>query len=219
MRSLRTGWTILLLAISPGCASSAWIPASKAQELLSPGSVLLVPPGEGGEGSVTGLASALPPEAVLVEAPEIRQERSSDCGLACLESLLAYHGRSLDDDGRERFSRKRAGSNGFAAGEIRDYLRRRGFRAALVHGSLDDRRPAGLLYLLERGYPVIARLVERRPPVEARHYMLVVGFEPAKEWLFIMDPAQGVGAIPYEAFDEAWARSERLMLVAAPEGG
>jgi hypothetical protein len=31
-----------------------------------------------------------------------------------------------------------------------------------------------------------------------------------------MDPARGVGGLPYDAFEEAWARADHLMLVAAP---
>jgi hypothetical protein len=128
-----------------------------------------------------------------------------------LTSLLRFHGLDIDDEGRRRFPLASAQKEWISAGDLRDYLLVRHFRANLVHGKLDRSRPTGIQYLLDCGLPVI---VERRVG-GSNHFSLVCGFEPEKEWVFVMAP-DGVGAIPYDRFEEGWGRVDHLMLVAAP---
>ena len=99
-----------------------------------------------------------------------------------------------------------------AAGELRDYLVFRGFRANLVHGTLDDARPVGLLRMLETGIPVIVE----RELWGANHFQVVCGFEASRHLVLVMSP-EGVAAVPYEKFEKSWAAADHLMLVAVPE--
>ena len=159
---------------------------------------------------VEELNPALSPGSVLLPVPTIEDTDRGECGLACLESLLRYHGLRLDGEARRRFPAAAVDSGSIAAGEIRDYLRGRGLRAHLVHGTLDARPPRGLLSLLEKSLPVIVALDVQG----IDHYVLVCGFEPERRWVFVMDPARGVGGVPFDTFEERWQGADHLMLVA-----
>jgi len=154
----------------------------------------------------------LAPGSVLMPVPRIPEEGKGSCGLDCVVSLLRYNGLDLDDEGRRRFPPLEVEKRWIPAGELREYLVFRGFRAVLVHGTLDEARPAGLFMLLEAGLPVI---VERTID-GTNHFDLVCGFEPVRRFVFIMLP-EGVGAVPYDKFERSWAVTDRLTLVAAPE--
>lgn len=158
---------------------------------------------------------ALGPGAVVLEVPAVRQEQSEGCGLACLTALLRFHGLGLDDEARSRFSPERLEREPIAARELRDYLRARGFRVALVHGSLDESRPAGLLGLVRRGLPVVVEVAA----AGSHHWGLVVGFDPARRLAVFMDPERGLVGIGYEELARIWGAADRLMLVAAPRAG
>lgn len=151
------------------------------------------------------------PGAVVLRVPVEPQRDDADCGLACLAALLRHHGLSLDDAARAAFP---AGVEGVRAGDVRDYLVGRGLRAHLVHGTLDDARPAGLLRALSAGLPALVAL--STPDRDRSHFVLVTGFDPARRTLVLMDPALGEVDVPYERFAALWEHADRLMLVAAP---
>ena len=165
------------------------------------------------------LAEALSPGSIALDVRPVRQSGESDCGLACLEALLAYWGRDMDDAGRERFSEERLEKEGIAALDVRDYLISRDFRAAVVPGALDSSRPAGLLHVLARGWPVIVQRARSADEPTRLHYAIVTGHEPGRRWVLLMDPARGIGAMDCDEFDALWAAAGRLMIVAAPRAG
>jgi ABC-type bacteriocin/lantibiotic exporter with double-glycine peptidase domain len=154
----------------------------------------------------------LAPEAVVLQVPIEAQRGDADCGLACLAALLRFHGLELDDEARRAYPQ--APGDGVRASAIRDYLVGRGFRVHLVHGTLDDARPAGLLRVLDAGVPALVEL--SLPGGSGSHYVLVAGYDPVNRWLVVMDPAWGAGVVPYDRFEPLWTASERFMLVAAP---
>ena len=155
------------------------------------------------------LGESLGPGAVVLPVPSVAQQGSGGCGLACLESLLAFHGLALDAEARARFPAGRLAKEQIPAGELRGYLRGRGFRALLVHGSLDERAPAGLLHVLRLGLPSIVELARGR----AHHYALACGFDPGRSLVLLMDPARGIVGVPYADFERVWTNADHLMLV------
>jgi ABC-type bacteriocin/lantibiotic exporter with double-glycine peptidase domain len=164
-----------------------------------------------GTASEREVREQLSPGSVLLSVPNVSDEANGSCGLDCLTSLLRFHGLDIDDEGRRRFPLGSLAKEWISAGELRDYLLVRGFRASLVHGKLDCSRPTGIQYLLECGLPVIVE----RSIGGSNHFYLVCGVEPEKRRVFVMAPV-GVGAIPYDRFEEGWAKADHLMLVAAP---
>jgi ABC-type bacteriocin/lantibiotic exporter with double-glycine peptidase domain len=190
--ALRAGLGIAAALLAVGCRPARWMPAAS-------------------------IAAELSPSAVILEVPEVRQQDRSDCGVAALAALLRYHGRELDAEALRRFRPEAIEPAGARAGDLRDYLRDRGFFAVLVHGSLDRREPAGLLAMLDRGLPVIAELVSRDGETRRHHFALVIGYAPEERWIFIMDPDRGAGALSFESFAALWTEAESLLLVAVPE--
>jgi ABC-type bacteriocin/lantibiotic exporter with double-glycine peptidase domain len=161
--------------------------------------------------STDELRPALSSDSVMLPVTPVAGEGRGECGLACLDSLLRFHGLELDAEGRSRFPREASKNGSIAAGDIRDYLRRRGFKAHLVHGTLDAAEPRGILYLLSDSLPVIVAL----KLASGDHYALVCGFDRERRWILLMDPARGIAAVPFDAFDGYWSGADRLMLVAA----
>jgi len=177
--------TLLVCLFAPGCSTVATTGEVRAQ--LSPGSV-------------------------LISVPSVPEEGKGSCGLDCMTSLLRKNGLDLDDEGRRRFPLAEVEREWISAGEMKEYLVFRGFRAVLVHGTLDHARPAGLLRLLEAGIPVI---VEREVK-GSNHFQLACGFDADRRCVLVMLP-DGVGAVPYDKFETSWAAASHLALVAAPE--
>jgi len=162
--------------------------------------------------SADTLEGALSEDSVVLPVAPVATDARGQCGLACLVSLLRFHGLDLDDAARERFSLEAGREGSIRAGDIRTYLRGRGFQAHLVHGTLDAEEPCGILYILTRRLPTIVAL-----HVEGRnHYALVCGFDRERRWILLLDPARGIGAVPFESFDGYWEGTGRLMLVARP---
>jgi ABC-type bacteriocin/lantibiotic exporter with double-glycine peptidase domain len=149
--------------------------------------------------------------AVFIPVPAEAQRGDADCGLACLGALLRHHGLALDDAARRALP---PSAEGLRAGAIRDYLVSRGFRAHLVHGTLDAAPPAGLLRVLSAGVPALVAL--STPDRASSHFVLVTGFDPDTRELVLMDPALGNRRVPFDRFALLWTHAERLMLVAAP---
>jgi ABC-type bacteriocin/lantibiotic exporter with double-glycine peptidase domain len=160
----------------------------------------------------TNIEASLSTGALVLHAPTVRQGEAQGCGLACLDSLLRFHGAALDAPGRERFSAERLEKEPIPAGELRDYLRGRGFTAVLVHGTLDHGHPRGLLGVLEEGLPAIVELDTPR----AHHYALACGFDPERRLVIVMDPEEGLAGVGYDDFERLWSSADHLMLVAAP---
>lgn len=158
------------------------------------------------------LRSALSKDSVVLDVPKVEDHEPGECGFACLTSLLRYHHLDLDAEARSRFPKEAKEESSIAAGDIRDYLRRRGLRAHLVHGTLDARPPCGLYSVLQKKLPALVSLHVKGQD----HYVLVCGYDGEKRLVFIMDPAKGVGGVPADDFEGYWAPNDHLMLVAAP---
>jgi ABC-type bacteriocin/lantibiotic exporter with double-glycine peptidase domain len=158
------------------------------------------------------LRESLGPNAIVLTVPRVEQRETGGCGLACLESLLAFHGLALDAEGRARFSSERLAREKIPAGELRAYLKARGFRAMLVHGTLDARAPAGLFHVLRVGVPSIVELAQGN----AHHYALACGYDGDRSLVLLMDPDRGIVGVPYADFERVWANADHLLLVAVP---
>src|ERR1700724_131835 len=97
------------------------------------------------------IRASLSPGSVLIPVPVVPEEGAGSCGLDSMVALLRYYGLDLDDEGRRAFPLGDVEKEWISAAEMRDYLVTRGFRAMVVHGTLDKERPAGLFRLLEAG--------------------------------------------------------------------
>ncbi len=151
-------------------------------------------------------------EALVLDVPLIEQDELHECGLAAVTALCRYHGVEIPAGDRARLveiARERAGLSG---SELQQALERAGLEVFLFQGTL-DRSATGLYAHLERGRPCLA-MISRDG--ESRHYVLVVGYDPAPGSLVLFDPRRGLVLIREPDFERMWARASHFTLLAVP---
>jgi predicted double-glycine peptidase len=139
--------------------------------------------------------------------PLVRQVRDDDCGGAALASVLKFWGYEATPESVEaaigRADRR------LSAGDMADHARSYGLRAYVFFGTMDDVR-----HELERGRPVIVGLGKKIVTGKAlAHYEVVVGYEPKKHLLLLLDPGHGWQVDTVRGFAEEWARSGGVTIV------
>jgi predicted double-glycine peptidase len=140
--------------------------------------------------------------------PDVRQSSTDDCGPAALGAVLSYWGRPISPALIEKELAPVA-DNGFRAGDLQRYAERHGFSAFTFSGTLAD-----LERELAASRPVIVGTVKRLSDERGlAHYEVVLGYHPTRKLVLTLDPARGFRETPLGAFEEEWARSERLTLV------
>ena len=136
----------------------------------------------------------------------IGQEGRTDCGPAALAMLLA----AWDDPVSPEDIAAEAGcpEDGVRAGDLRDFARRRGFRAYLIDAGIED-----LERELGRGRPVLVGLVQPHVGGARSHYVLVAAIHPERRRVVELDPAEGWRSDDVDGFLSEWTPAGRLALV------
>jgi ABC-type bacteriocin/lantibiotic exporter with double-glycine peptidase domain len=146
---------------------------------------------------------------VLLDAvPFAPQATGEDCGAACLSMVLARWGVEAPaaDLARECSVE---GEEGLRASALRDAARRRGLKAYLLAGSVED-----LGHELRRRRPVVVGLLKSLGPLSASHFVVVVGLREREGEVAALDPAAGLVRDSLPAFAGEWAATGRATLVA-----
>lgn len=139
--------------------------------------------------------------------PLVRQVDEDDCGGAALASVLNFWGYPATPESVEAAIGRR--DRRLSAGDIADHARSRGLEAYVFFGTMDDVR-----HELEQGRPVIVGLGKKVVTGKAlAHYEVVVGYEPAKRLVLLLDPGQGWQVDTFRGFAEEWARSGGVTIV------
>jgi ABC-type bacteriocin/lantibiotic exporter with double-glycine peptidase domain len=145
---------------------------------------------------------------VRVDVPLVRQQGKSDCGKAALASVLEYHGRA---GSLKAIDRSLGGSpaKGVRASQLAEYARAEGFAAFVIFATVDDLR-----HELDRGRPVIVGIAKPYSGKRAlTHYQVVVGYEPRRQRLMTLDPADGVRDYPMDGFLREWQATKRVAIM------
>jgi hypothetical protein len=142
---------------------------------------------------------------VTLEVPFVSQGEDL-CGGAAAAMVLRYWGaRGVDAEAFSALVDRSAG--GIRTASLVSDLRGRGWTAVETSGDSGSLRRE-----LARGRPVIA-LIEVRP--SRYHYVVVIG--ASAERIILHDPARGPSRVmSTSAFDSAWAKSARWMLLVLP---
>jgi len=150
--------------------------------------------------------------------PDVRQEALRDCGPAALSMVLQRWG--VPDSSRAQLEKALppGDPNGAAAGDLRDLARRRGLRAFLISGRVED-----LIHEVGAGRPVLVGLIQRYGNQALSHYEVVVGYNPVTRRLLLHDPGHGPREDGFDGFGQEWKPTGNLTLVvtgwtAAPGG-
>ncbi len=165
--------------------------------------------------SYTGTSRRADPDAEAREGkwwmvpsfPLVRQNDSHDCGAAALAAVMRYWGYTTTP---EAIGAQLGKNDRLRAGDLVEYARSKGLRAYVFYGKMTD-----IVHEIRRGRPVIVGLGKPLEKDRAlAHYEVVVGYEPEKKLVLLLDPGRGWQIDTLRGFGEEWARSKGVTIVA-----
>jgi ABC-type bacteriocin/lantibiotic exporter with double-glycine peptidase domain len=167
-----------------------------------------------------GLLLAAETPATWIDVPFVAQVRDG-CGSASISMVLQYWGNrsgqaSPDFADPEKIQEALFSptEGGIAASRMRAYFQEYGYRTFAFRGEWSD-----LKHHLEQGRPLIVSLKAsgRYGPL---HYVVVVGMDSQRGYLFLNDPAQQkMLRISRQGFESQWNAAHQWTLLAVPRTG
>jgi len=165
--------------------------------------------------SYTGTARQVDPYAaaragkwwMVPSFPRVMQDTNNDCGAAALAAVMRFWGYSATPESIERDLGRT--ENRLHAGDMVSYSRSLGLHSYVFYGTMTD-----IAHELRRGRPVIVGL--GKPYAEKKalsHYEVVVGYEPEKKLVLLLDPGRGWQVDTLRGFAEEWARTKGVTIV------
>jgi predicted double-glycine peptidase len=142
--------------------------------------------------------------------PHTAQTGDKDCGAAALAAVLRYWGHSASPESIEATLGR--ADNRLQAGDMEAYTRSLGLRSYVFFGTMKD-----VMHEIEQGRPVIVglgKMVDEKKALS--HYEVVVGYEPNKKQVLLLDPARGWQVDSFDGFAKEWAISKAVTIVAFP---
>jgi hypothetical protein len=138
------------------------------------------------------------------------RQRESTCGPVALAGVLAFRGKAADPD-RIAANIFLPGLRGTLPMDMESAARSEGVHVESRSGTFED-----LKARINRNDPVICLIdagiwVYRKP-----HYVIVLGFDDLHRVVIVHDGSHPNVLMPYAAFDEAWERGGRWMLIITP---
>jgi predicted double-glycine peptidase len=172
--------------------------------------------------SYRGTASSAQPSIVAQQGqwmmvrnfPYVAQANDNDCGAAALAAVLRFWGHPASAQSVETALGR--ADNRLKAGDMETYARTFGMQSYVFFGTMKD-----IVHELEQGRPVIVGLGKMFDDDKKAisHYEVVVGYEPNKKQVLLLDPARGWQVDSLDGFAKEWAVSKAVTLVAFPETG
>ena len=166
------------------------------------------------------MAFAAPPPAAWIDVPFVAQVKDG-CGSAAISMILRYwedHGTraasELADPERIQSALYSAAAGGIPASRMQEYFRSAGYRVFAFRGDWSD-----LKHHVEAGRPLVVSL-KTSGPWGPLHYVVVVGVDAERGFLYLNDPAQQkLLRISREGFESEWNPTKNWTLLALPSQG
>lgn len=147
-------------------------------------------------------------KAVIANVPFVKQ-KPDYCGPASLAMILNFYGLNVSQDeiAHEIYSSELKGTISI---EMVIYAFKKGFEAEAYQGGFAD-----LQAKLKAGLPVI---VSHRVTKDAKkvHYLVVLGFDDAKEVFYYHSDTKNDQAIDYQKFLKRWKMADNLIFFIHP---
>src|SRR6202030_144346 len=164
-----------------------------------------------------GLALATETPSLWIDVPFVAQVKNG-CGSAAIAMVMEYWdkktGRSADgsaDPGKIQAALYSPSEEGIPASAMKRYFEEAGYRTFAFLGDWDE-----LGHHLERGRPLIVSL-KASGPHGPLHYVVVVGIDSARGYIYVNDPAQQkMLRLSREGFESEWSATQHLTLLAVP---
>ncbi len=171
----------------------------------------------GGPGWADAAIQVGPAQSIWINVPFVAQT-TDGCGSASIAMVMQYwdrkRQRAIAADAEPEqiqaalFSRA---AKGIFASVMREYLQRSGYQAFAFRGEWNDFQRE-----LALGRPLIVGL-QASGAHGPLHYVVVVGIDPARNYLFMNDPAQQkMLRISREGFEREWRATDNWTLLAVP---
>jgi ABC-type bacteriocin/lantibiotic exporter with double-glycine peptidase domain len=164
-----------------------------------------------------GIALAAAEPSLWIDVPFVAQVKNG-CGPAAISMVMEYWekktGRaasSAADADKIQAVLYSPAEEGITASAMRRYFDAAGFRTFVIVGDWSE-----LGHHLERGRPLIVSL-KASGPHGPLHYVVVVGIDRARGYIYVNDPAQQkMLRLSREGFESEWSATEHWTLLAVP---
>jgi ABC-type bacteriocin/lantibiotic exporter with double-glycine peptidase domain len=171
-------------------------------------------------GAWAGRLLAVESPAIWIDVPFVPQVKDG-CGSASISMVLQYwanrNGQAspdFADPGKIQVALFSPAEGGIAASRMLAYFQELGYRAFSFRGEWSD-----LKHHLEQGRPVIVSL-KGSGLLGPLHYVVVVGMDSERGYLFVNDPAQRkMLRVSRQGFESEWNAAHHWTLLAVPRTG
>lgn len=139
--------------------------------------------------------------------PLVLQSGTKDCGAAALSAVVDYWGVPASPTAIEASTG--SSDERLRAGDLERFARASGLSSFVFFGTMND-----VIYEVQRGRPLIVglgKVIERKKALA--HYEVVVGYEPKKRLVLLLDPGRGWQVDTFEGFAREWAMSKGVTVV------
>lgn len=141
--------------------------------------------------------------------PFVKQRRDW-CGPAALASVLQFHGEKITQEQiAAEITLPRRGTLNL---DLLLFARRRGFEAAASAGTAER-----LKETVAGGLPVICQTEVRDSLGSRTHFVVVYGYDDAKQSYRVHEGTRGAVSVRQAAFQEGWRKGAWWMLVVRPK--
>ncbi|HEV2222119.1 MAG TPA: C39 family peptidase [Candidatus Acidoferrales bacterium] len=155
--------------------------------------------------------------ALWIDVPFVAQSREG-CGSASISMVMRYWAKKKGqpsppsaDPQKIQAALFSPESGGISASSMQRYFRESGYRAFAFQAQWSD-----LVHHLQLGRPLIVSL-DASGPLGPLHYVVLVGIDPARGFLFLNDPAQRkMLRISRKGFQSEWSHTGNWALLAVP---
>jgi ABC-type bacteriocin/lantibiotic exporter with double-glycine peptidase domain len=145
---------------------------------------------------------------MVPQFPRVLQDQNDDCGAAALASVLRFYGHSATP--KSILAAIGRSDHRLRAGDMTTYARRVGLHSYVFFGTMTD-----VVHELKRGRPIIVGLGKQFAEKKAlSHYEVVIGYEPKKKLVLLLDPGRGFQVDSLQSFAEEWTRTKGVTIVA-----
>jgi len=163
---------------------------------------------------------AAQPPGLWMDVPFVAQTRDG-CGSAAISMVMQYWEKragqaatNAADPERIQAALYSASEGGIPASRMREYFQASGYQVFAFRGKWDD-----LKHHVQEGRPLIVSL-KASGPLGPLHYVVVVGIDPKRGYVYMNDPAQQkLLRISREGFESEWNPTHHWTLLAVPQSG
>ena len=151
---------------------------------------------------------------VTLKVNFIKQKSESLCGLATIQMVADYYGKTLNSSYSTLLEKEAKILNGITAASLKACMNASGFDTAVFSGTFDSSLQ-GIYRHLDLKRPIIILVAERTGAIG--HYIILAGYEIKNKSLLVINPGRGYTTVSEDDIKSIWKNSSFLAIVALPK--